>query len=371
MKNLKKIILIITVLSMVLVLASCGSSAASVDDASGSYGSLTWNYTKADKTLTISGAGDMNNAPTSEVVGWSAVRLGVEKIVISSSVTTIGDYAFYYMPSLKTITLPANITSIGKYAFAFCTSLENVIIPEGVKTIGESAFEACSSLKTIQLPTTLQSLGAKAFSVCSKLEIVQILGDIPAVGDHTFYYCSALRILKFRPVSEGKVTFAENAFEKSSGADKISYNASEDGSSLLRIEYCYADGTAAADPFEKRVALNESYDIYSQPIEGYTASPITVTGVGDTNDRTEIVTYTKNEVVAAPENNQGTSDTTAAEEDKGLSTGDIIAIVIFVVVIAGIGIAGFLLMRSGKNDGKNTTTVRKNTGDTKNGKNKK
>ncbi len=47
-------------------------------------------------------------------------------IPTNGSVTSIGEYAFYYCTSLTSITIPNSVTSIGYYAFFGCTSLESV-----------------------------------------------------------------------------------------------------------------------------------------------------------------------------------------------------------------------------------------------------
>ena len=48
------------------------------------------------------------------------------RFVIPDSVTSIGDYAFYYCDSLTSVVIPDSVTSIGDYAFYNCTSLTSV-----------------------------------------------------------------------------------------------------------------------------------------------------------------------------------------------------------------------------------------------------
>ena len=64
------------------------------------------------------------------------------------SVTTIGDYAFYYCSNLTTVTISENsqLTTIGKSAFSSCTSLTSIFIPDSVTKIGSYAFSYCSNL---------------------------------------------------------------------------------------------------------------------------------------------------------------------------------------------------------------------------------
>ena len=51
-----------------------------------------------------------------------------------------------YVGDKKTVVIPSSVTSIGKYAFAYYSDLKSVIIPNSVTEIHESAFEGCSGL---------------------------------------------------------------------------------------------------------------------------------------------------------------------------------------------------------------------------------
>ena len=52
--------------------------------------------------------------------------------IIPDGVTSIGDFAFMYCISLKSITIPNSVTSIGDGAFMYCESLQSITIPENV-----------------------------------------------------------------------------------------------------------------------------------------------------------------------------------------------------------------------------------------------
>nr|MCR4736200.1 leucine-rich repeat domain-containing protein [Treponema sp.] len=73
---------------------------------------------------------------------------------IPGSVTSIGDYAFYWCTSLTSINIPEGATSIGCSAFSSCTSLISINIPENVTSIGDHAFSSCSNLTSITFSDT-------------------------------------------------------------------------------------------------------------------------------------------------------------------------------------------------------------------------
>ena len=50
---------------------------------------------------------------------------------------------FGVVRSLSDIVIPSSVTSIGDCAFWDCSSLSDIIIPSSVTSIGDSAFEGC------------------------------------------------------------------------------------------------------------------------------------------------------------------------------------------------------------------------------------
>ncbi len=74
------------------------------------------------------------------------------EMVIPDYVTSIGDSAFAYYSSIKSITIPDSVKSIGKSAFLKCSGLTNIVVPDSVTSIGDSAFKYCNGLTSITLP---------------------------------------------------------------------------------------------------------------------------------------------------------------------------------------------------------------------------
>ena len=106
----------------------------------------------------------------------------IKSYVIPSSVTSIGDSAFWGCRSLSEIVIPSSVTSIGDGAFLGCRSLSEIVIPSSVTSIGDGAFLGCRSLSEIVSPFSVTSIGRGAFCGCSfpdnlKQELISRFGD--------------------------------------------------------------------------------------------------------------------------------------------------------------------------------------------------
>ena len=118
--------------------------------------------------------------------------LGCKNTIIPTSVTSIGNDAFFDCVSLESVTIPNSVTSIGKSAFSGCRSLESVTIPNSVTSIGNNAFGGCSNLQSVTIPNSVTSIDANAFDGCSSLQSVTIPNSVTSIGNYAFYGCSSL-----------------------------------------------------------------------------------------------------------------------------------------------------------------------------------
>ena len=110
--------------------------------------------------------------------------------VISNSVTSIGDHAFYGCSSLAEVIIPNSVTSIGDHAFYGCSSLSSIVIPDSVNSIGDGAFSDCSSLSSIVIPNSVNSIGEGAFLNCSSLSSIVIPDSVNNIRRGAFYKCN-------------------------------------------------------------------------------------------------------------------------------------------------------------------------------------
>ena len=107
------------------------------------------------------------------------------------SVTSIGNYAFYYCSGLTSVTFPNSVTSIGNSAFYNCSSLTSITIPNSITSIGDSAFRSCSSLTTLN------------FNAVN-------CNDFASGNGHQFYSCPLANINFGDSVQRIPANFAEN-----------------------------------------------------------------------------------------------------------------------------------------------------------------
>ncbi|KAK8837300.1 hypothetical protein M9Y10_036730 [Tritrichomonas musculus] len=117
----------------------------------------------------------------------------IRKIVIPSSVTSIGDHAFYCCESLTNVTIPSSVTSIGRYAFSWCKSLANVTFPSSITSIGDYAFSCCPKLARVIIPS-VKVIAHYTFMRCSSLILVAApLVDF--VEEGAFDGCKSLSVI--------------------------------------------------------------------------------------------------------------------------------------------------------------------------------
>ncbi|MCD8208156.1 MAG: leucine-rich repeat protein [Bacteroidales bacterium] len=137
----------------------------------------------------------------------------LESVVIPSTVTEIGAYAFYGCTHLATVTLSGtgslsvgayafyacpvsltvddNITSIGEFAFAH-SGVTSVTLSSSITVLAASAFEQCDSLTTVIIPSTTVTVGARAFYGCEALSSLTLSEGVSRIGDSTFAGCTSL-----------------------------------------------------------------------------------------------------------------------------------------------------------------------------------
>ena len=137
----KRILSVLLVLCLVFTLLPVGATAAAAT--SGTCGSnLKWKLEGG--TLTVSGTGAMYNYDygSGRTVPWSSQKDSIEKVVIGSGVTTIGNYAFEECHVIDSVIIGKDVKSIGEGAFStLYGGPKSITIPVSVTSIGDYAFD--------------------------------------------------------------------------------------------------------------------------------------------------------------------------------------------------------------------------------------
>ena len=140
-KGGKKVWLISLVLLVIFIIVM-----TALTNGSSGYG---WRYDESTKTLYINYKGPMPDYDRKSDRPWNSYRYTAENLVISDSVTSIGNFAFSDFSHLKNISMADSVTKIGNGAFSGCTSLTSVEISINVTRICYGAFMNCSKLRDI------------------------------------------------------------------------------------------------------------------------------------------------------------------------------------------------------------------------------
>ena len=127
---------------------------------------------------------------------------------VTYTVTRIGDYAFEYKSTLKSVTISETVTEIGNNAFAVCTNLTSIDIPNTVTTLGGYVFYSCESLKSLTIPRSVTKIGAGLCSFCTSLtEITVKEGNENYVSVDGVLYNSDKTMLVMYPVGNDAESF--------------------------------------------------------------------------------------------------------------------------------------------------------------------
>lgn len=105
--------------------------------------------------------------------------------VVPSSVTRLGNNAFYGNTMLKSIDL-ASVLEVGSNCFYHADSLYQINSGTNLETIEKEAFSFCPALVKIDGGMKLKTIGSAAFSYCDNLVSITLHTGLVTIGEHIF-----------------------------------------------------------------------------------------------------------------------------------------------------------------------------------------
>ncbi|MDD4315597.1 MAG: leucine-rich repeat protein [Clostridia bacterium] len=124
----------------------------------------------------------------------------IRTVRIPQGVTALSDSAFYNCVALETIYISDSVQEIGEYAFFGCDSLTNVVfgVNSLLTAISNYSFQNCVSLTYFVMPWRVTSIGMFAFAGAEKtpMKLKSITFSensvLATINSHAFQYCADL-----------------------------------------------------------------------------------------------------------------------------------------------------------------------------------
>ena len=110
-----------------------------------------------------------------DVVAWSQMDIAG----ISASPLSCSHHLYLDGKEVTEVILPDNITRVGNYAFSSCYGLKTVSLGNGVRNIGAGAFVSCLYMDSLSVGRAVREIGGKAFGGCRGLRRINV--DDPAM----------------------------------------------------------------------------------------------------------------------------------------------------------------------------------------------
>ena len=161
----------------------CGGELYKVCDEGICGENISWYYGEQARggMLRMTGTGDMPDYEEAYERPWDEFRFKLNRLVIEEGITKVGNHAFEGT-NISYAMLPESVTSIGENSFIGClfhyictpssipySTAQALILTESITSIGNRAFEYSYNLESAYIPASVTTIGNRLFSRCRKL----------------------------------------------------------------------------------------------------------------------------------------------------------------------------------------------------------
>lgn len=173
----------------------------------------------------------------------NTIIAGCKNSTFPTSVSTIGECAFYGCMGITSFTIPSNISIIESWAFLDCSGLLSLNVPPTVTEFGTNVFLGCNniqtlewnskyspalvagqsypSLKSVVLGDEVTILLPYTFSNCTALESVELSPNLTRISQYAFKNCNSLTSISF---PSGLNFIDSNAFQGCDNIETVYWN---------------------------------------------------------------------------------------------------------------------------------------------------
>ena len=142
-------------------------------------------------------------------------------LIIPETVEIIGEYAFFKLQNLTSITIPYTVKTVSDNAFSNCLNLKTVKFDGADTEILYDAFTDCYELENVSLPQNLKEIQMGTFARCKKLKSIDIPEGVCAIYTQAFAECTSIDSIRI-PQSVSHISWC--IFEDCNKKLKVYYN---------------------------------------------------------------------------------------------------------------------------------------------------
>ena len=137
-------------------------------------GSVIAKWTLEDRTITISGNGEMKDWTANSEEDWHNNKYNsiINKVKIETGVENIGDFAFTECSSLKYIEVPDSVITIGENLFGKSTVASGIVTPGNETTSGATDTDESENSNSLNYSNNVTYIGQ--YRNCTSLESINV-----------------------------------------------------------------------------------------------------------------------------------------------------------------------------------------------------